>query len=630
MLQLIRDKLTGWIAVVIFIFIGLAFALWGIDLGGANLNYAAKVNGEDISLNDFRRQTQNQLSQYAQFYTDGVPPEVEDRLRDNVLQGMIREQLVSQRARDLGYRVGDLVIASAIQSIPAFQVDGEFSMDLYRGRLRSQGETPTSFEAMMRSSLRNQQLQQGLAASAFVTEQELARFVALQDQQRELGWLVIPASAFMDESSVSEEAIRAEYENNPEAYQSPETVAIEYVLLPRVDAAGEIEISEQELQEYFESEKAIGRFGGVEERRASHILVAVSDERDDAAARAAAEAVLERIRAGEDFATLAKELSDDPGSGASGGDLGFAEPDIYAPAFRDAIVGAQPGELLGPVRTQFGYHVIRLEEIRDPGDKSFAEVRDELTAELTASKSEAEFYERAEELRNAAFRAFNELESVAQDMELELQQLTGITRAAGPGLAASPEVREVAFSDPVLLDSENSDSIELDEGVAVLRVIDHQRATLRPIDEVRPQIIAKLARQEAEAGAAELGRELAEQSKMSGALPVDGLPEGTQVNERRLVRRNEAGLARDLLTAAFQAPAPDDRPAVDGLQLANGDYAVYAVHTIKPGDVSALTAEERDQRRQQLVRLNGNLELAAYIDRLRREASIRINEEQLN
>lgn len=630
MLQLIRDKLTGWIAVVIFIFIGLAFALWGIDLGGANLNYAAKVNGEDISLNDFRRQQQNQLAQYAQFYTDGVPPEVEDRLRENLLQGMIRDELLSQRARDLGYRVGDLVIASAIQEIPAFQVDGEFSMDLYRGRLRSQGQSPAGFEALMRRSLRNQQLQQGLASSAFVTEQELAQFVALQDQQRELAWLVIPAGTYLDESAVSEEAIRAEYENNPDAYQSPETVAIEYVLLPRSEGADEIEVSAQELQQYFESEKAIGRFGGVEERRASHILISINSDRDDAAARAAAAAVLERIRNGEDFAALATELSDDPGSAAAGGDLGFAEPDIYAPAFRDAIVAATPGELLGPVRTQFGYHVIRLEEVRDQGDKTFDEVRDELAAELRASKAEAAFYERAEELRNLAFRAFNELESVAQTMELELQQLTGITRAAGPGFAAAAEVRDVAFSDPVLLDSENSDTIELDEGVAVLRVIDHQRATLRPMEEVRTQIIARLAREQAEARAAELGRALAEQSKTSGGLPAEGLPEGTQVNERRLVGRNEAGLARDLLTAAFAAPAPDDRPSIDGLQLANGDYAVYAVHSINPGDLNSLTAQERVQRRQQLARLNGNLELAAYIDKLRQEASIRINEEQLN
>lgn len=630
MLQIIRDKLTGWVAAVIILFLGLAFALWGIDLGGANLNYAAKVNGENISLNDFRRQQQNQLSQYAQFYQDGVPPEVENRLRDNLLQGMIREELIRQRAQDLGYQVGDLVVAGAIKEIPAFQVDGEFSMDLYLGRLRSQGQSPAGFEALMRESMRNQQLQQGLASSAFVTPEELARFVALQDQQRELEWLVIPASTFVAPGEIGEDAINAEYENNPDAYQSPETVAIEYLFLPRNSGASDIAVSDEELREFYQSEKAVGRFGGAEERRARHILIAVDSSQDDAAARAAAEAVFERISAGEDFAALAKELSADPGSAGAGGDLGFAEPDIYAPAFRDAIVAANPGDLLGPVRTQFGYHVIRLEEVRDRGDKTFEEARDELAEELRASKAEAQFYQRAEELKSLTFEAFNQLEPVAQRTELELQQLTGITRAAGPGLAASPEVREVAFSDPVLLDSENSDTIELDQGVLVLRVIDHQRAALRPLEEVREQIVTRLARELAESRAAEEGREIAERSMASGSLPSEDLPEGTQVNERRLVARNEAGVARDLLAAVFAAPAPADKPAVDGLQLANGDYAVYAVHSVKPGDLTALTEEQREQRRQQLARLNGSLELAAYVEKLRQQARVRINEEQLN
>ncbi len=629
MLQIIRDKLTGWIAIIIFIFIGLAFALWGIDLGGANLNYAAKVNGDDISLNEFRRQQQNQMARFAQFYEDGIPAEVEDRMRQNLLDGLIREELLSQKASKLNYRVGDLAIAQAIQETPSFQVDGEFSMDLYRARLVANGLSPAGYEASMRKSLRNAQLQSGVAGSAFVTPAELNRYVALQDQTREAAWAVIPAQAFVAQVEISEEEILAEYEANPAAYQSPETVTVQYLLLPRDTGEDSVQVSEEELQEHYEQERVVGRFGGGQERRARHILIAVDGDKDDATARSMAEALRARIDAGEDFATLAAESSDDPGSRTQGGDLGFADPEIYVPPFKEALLNLEPGEVAGPVRTQFGYHIIRLEEISDSGDKTFAEVRDELLAELRASKAEELFYQRAAELRDLTFKAFNELDSVAEDMELEPQTLAGITRTSGPGIAASKELRDVAFSDPVLLDSENSDTIELDEGVAVLRVVAHQPSALLPLAAVRTRIENKLARAEAEKLAAETGRALVEQSKAAGQLSPENLPEAATFSEARFVGRSETGVSPSMLDAVFSAPEPAGGAYINGVALANGDYAVYAVLAVKPGDISALSEAEREQRRRQLTGINGSLELAAYVDQLRREASVLINEEQL-
>lgn len=629
MLQVIRDKLTGWVAIIIFIFIGLAFALWGIDLGGANLNYAAKVNGEDISLNEFRRQQQNQMARFAQFYSDGIPAEIEDRLRQNLLDGLIRDELLSQRARELKYRVGDLAIAQAIQETPSFQVDGEFSMDLYRARLVANGLSPAGYEASMRKSLRNAQLQSGVAGSTFVTTDELRNFVALQDQRREVAWAVIPAEAYLPEVEVSDEAIVAEYEANPEVYQSPETVTVQYLLLPRDVGAESVDVSEQELQEHYEQERSVGRFGGGQESRVRHILIAVDDDTDDASALALAEQLLARINAGEDFAAIASETSDDPGSRAQGGDLGFADPEIYVPPFKEAVLNLSPGEIAGPVRTQFGYHIIRLEEVSDAGDKSFAEVREELLAELKASKAEEFFYQRAAELRDLTFKAFNELESVAEDMGLEAMTLAGVTRTGGSGPAASPEFRDVAFSDPVLLDSENSDTIELEEGVAVLRVLSHQPSALLPLAAVRSEIENSLKRAEAENLAAENGRQVLDRIPSGEPLSQDRLPETAAFSEARFVGRSEAAMSPELLAAIFAAPVPVGGAYINGVQLGSGDYAIYSLQTLQPGDLDALSDAERAQRRQQLENSHGSLELAAYIDRLRKEASILINEEQL-
>ncbi len=631
MLQKIRDRLTGWVAGIIFFFIAVAFAFWGIDIGGANLNYAAKVNGEEIPIGDFRRQQQAQLAQYAQFYKDGIPAEVESRLREGLLDGFIREELIRQRASKLGYRVGDDAIASAIRSLPAFQVGDEFSMEVYEARLAGQGLSPAGFEARMRQSMRNEQLQRGLSQSGFVTAAELARYVALEDEQREASWTVLPAAAYQAAAEVSEEEIRAEYEANPDTYQSQETVAIEYITLPRSEQSASKEISEQALREYYDQERAVGRFAGAEERQVRHILIAVDEDNDDASALERAAALRARIDAGEDFAALASEFSDDPGSAEQGGDLGWSEPDAYVPAFREAILSIQPGELVGPVRTEFGYHIIRLEEVRGESAKPFDEVRAELLAELKASDAENYFYERAEELRRRAFEAFNELAPVAEDMGLELGKLSGITRNSGPGIALNADVRDTAFSDPVLLDSENSDLIELPEGDAlVLRVTNHTLPVLLPYDVVRQQIADSLARAKAEALASEAGRALVERARSGVNMADAERPAGSQYTERKSLRRAEQGVQRELIEAVFAAPRPSGPAYVNGLRLASGDYAVYAVHAIRPGDVSALTAEERSLRARQLSSQNAGLELAAYVDDLRRSASVTINEEQLN
>ncbi len=631
MLQKIRDRLTGWVAGTIFFFIAVAFAFWGIDIGGANLNYAAKVNGDEIPIGEFRRQQQAQLAQYAQFYKDGIPAEVENRLRESLLDGFIREELINQRTEKLGYRVGNEAIAASIRSLPAFQVDDEFSMDVYEARLAGQGLSAAGFEARMRQSMRNDQLRRGLAQSGFVTPADLARYVALEDQQREVAWAVLPAAAFQAKVAVQEEEIRSEYEANPDAYQSAETVDIEYITLPRAAENDTADFSEEALRDYYAQERAVGRFAGAEERRVRHILIAVDQDTDDASALERANEVLARIEAGEDFADLAGEFSDDPGSASEGGDLGWSEPDVYVPAFREAILAIRPGDLTGPVRTEFGYHLIRLEDVRGESAKPFEEVRAELLAELQASAAENRFYEQAEELRRRAFEAFNQLAPVAEDMGLKLASLAGITRDAGSGIAVNADVRDTAFSDPVLLDSENSDLIELPDGDAVvLRVTGHTPSKLLPFESVRQRIADRLARQKAEALAAEAGRAMLEKVRSGGDLAEVGGQPGASFNEQRFVRRAEQGVPPVLLEAMFAAPGPAGSPYVNGLRLANGDYAVYAVHAIRAGNINALTPEEREIRSRQLASQMAGLELAAYIDSLRRTASIVINEEQLN
>jgi peptidyl-prolyl cis-trans isomerase D len=627
MLQKIRESITGWVAWTIIITIGVVFAVWGIDLTITPRAVAAKVNGEEVPLEPVRRAYQEQLSEFQQAIRGDVPEELATEIRRGVIEQFVRRELLQQRIEDQGYRVGDAALMNHIQSYEAFQVGGRFSMDAYRAALGAAGYTPAMFEAEQRALLEVQQLQDALVLSSFLTPFELERRVAVQRELREVEWVKLPVDRLLAEVEVSDAEVEAHYQATSERWMLPESVDIAYVDL-RLDRYAEaLEVSEDDLRAFYEAELAREpeRFVGLERRKAAHILLRSADDAEERI-----KALRERIEAGESFADVATEASEDPGSARSGGDLGWVEPGIMVPAFEEALFAMEPGTVSDPVRTEFGWHLIKLDEIEKSGGASFEEAREELLRDYRLRAAEDSYYDDAETLARIAFENPGSLEAAAAELGFEIDRVEGVTRQGGPGIAANPAVIDAAWSTSVFEDRENSALLELEDGhAAVIRVTAHNPPELRPLQEVAEQIAAELRRERAAEQARELGAR-AEAMLEAGDSVADTAAalEGDFVAGLTIVR-NDVTVPPDVAQAAFAAPRPTgDTPTVVTAEGPTG-YFVLRVLSATPGGLDMLTAEELSELRDQARGARASQELQGYVEDLRLGAKVTVFEQSL-
>lgn len=626
MLQKIRDKISGWFAGVFLGAIAVVFIFWGIQFESTVTTAAAKVNGQEIPAEAVRRAWQERQTELQQALRDELPEELVKTEQQRVLDNYISRELLVQRANDLGYRVSDRELVKALSEIEALQVDGKFDPDRYKALLRSQGRSEVEFEREFRRDLEIQQLQNGIGISAFATRGELQRRVALEGETRDIEFAVLPAANFSATAQSTPEEVAAWYEQHKAGYVTPETVDLQYLQLNSADVAASVEVTEEGLQAFYE-QVAHDRYMQVERRRASHILVESGS--DDAAARKEAEAVLARAKGGEDFAKLAAEYSDDPGSKGQGGDLGWATREAFVQPFAEALFGMTKGEIRGPVQTQFGYHIIRLDDVEPAHQRSLEEVRAELESDYRQEQAQALFYEKSQQLADEAFAALSELESVATKLGLPLQTVAGYTRKGGGPFGADAKVIEAAFSDEVLQERRNSPAVSIgEESVVVLRVTDHKPAVQRPLDEVRADIEVALrgqaARKAAEAAAKEVAGKVANGTE-SFAVAATAL--GLQHSGKITVSRTAEAVPPELLKAAFTVPHPADGKVSAGTAvLAGGDVALFTVSAVRPGATdtpeAAMGLMQAMQRAQGMA---GLAEFSAYVKELERNAKVTRN-----
>ena len=409
---------------------------------------------------------------------------------------------------------------------------------------------------------------------------------------------------------------------------SEETVDFEYVEVSLADIAANTVVTEEELREYYDEER--GLFETEEERRVRHILI---DEADEAAANMRADEVLARLEAGESFEDLAAELSDDPGTRNQGGDLGRIVRGMLPGAFEDAVFDMAEGETRGPVRSDFGYHVIRLDAIEAGDTQSFDNIRDDLLSQLRTQRAEDDFYEIADALSDRAFYSEGDLAEIAAELMLPLVSVEGFGRTGDREMFDNAElIVQAAFSDPVLREGRNSDLIELSEGdVMVLRVIEHNISEQQTLEEVRDQIAEELAN----ARAAELAGEAAA-AFLEGAADAEDLAalaetHGGTWQERRWARRDDAFAPQQVIARVFSLGQPaDDAPTWESVVMADGGRAVVALHGIQAGVAEAIPREERDAQQFQLGQQAGVAELSAYAEAVRAEADVVITPEALD
>ncbi|HSH41131.1 MAG TPA: SurA N-terminal domain-containing protein [Arenicellales bacterium] len=640
MLSEIRERATGWIAYIIVGIIIIPFAFWGVNeyFAGGEEVVVAKVGDAEIQQVDYRRALDNRRAQMRQILGDDFQPELANspEFKRGVLDDLVARTLLDQHADEHGYRVGDELLARLIRSNPRFQVDGSFSQDAYRGAVAQMGLNEPAFEARYRRQLLLDQLRNGIVESAFVTPDQRDNMLKLMLETRRFDYAVLEADRYVDEVEVSDAEVQEEYESNSEQYRTPEKLKLEYVELSVDELAESINISQQEIEEAYEQRQE--QFTSEPVRRASHILIETPSDAGEAEEQAALEQareLLQRLRDGEDFAALAEEYSDDPGSASKGGDLGRIEPGAMVQPFEEALFSMdEEGALSEPVRTRFGYHIIKLTEYRPASIKPLDEVRDQIARDERRRQAEALFLDRAEAFRNISYEQPQSLEPVADQLDLEIRESEWFTRSEGTGIAADPQVRETAFSDEVYVEELNSQAIELDiNTLVVMRKLDTQPASVRPLEEVRGEIEARLKRAKAEEHVAEIGSRIVEDLK-GGSAWQDIIEEYALSAETTSWSRSDRPGQGDphpaLVDAVFQLPTPSGDTAVPGgLVLAEGDYALFRVVEVIEGDPEQ-AGEQLVERVESTLQARGSRDLLEqYIADLREQAEVEIREQAL-
>jgi peptidyl-prolyl cis-trans isomerase D len=630
MLQRIHDSVGRWIAALVLGLVSAGFIFWGVERGTTgSASFAAKVNGENITINEFDRELQNRQNEYQRLYKTELTEDLRRELRRSVLEGMVRDTALKQRVTSQGYRASDERVDKSIREITAFQVGGEFNDQAALQILTSQGLTPAGFRALQRQNLEERDLQLGIVDSTFLTPAEFRRYIELYNQRREVAYALFDAAAFAPKVTIDDAAIAARYEGNQASYQTAETVDLEYVELTLADIAAGIQVTDEDLRAAYEEEKQ--RFQTTEERKARHILIAVADGQEDAA-RKQADAVEERLKKGEDFAKVAKEVSADAGSKDQGGDLGWISRGTLTGPFEDSLFALKAGEVSAPVRTDQGFHIIRLDEERSGDLQPFEAVRDELAAETKTRRAEMQFYDKANALGEKAFDAYNELASVATSLQLAVKTVKGFPRTGDPNVFRNgAPVVQAAFSDDVVDSGRNSKLVELaDDQVLVLRVTGHNLPKTKPLEEVREQIRAELIRERTQELAEEASTAFLADLEKGGDAAALAAKAGGTWHPAAWVMRTDNAVPTEVLSAAFAMRKADaGAPQRQEIALANGSHAVVALSGVQAGEPSGLTQAERDQRQKQLSDQSARAELTAYIDSVRDEASIKIPPEVL-
>jgi peptidyl-prolyl cis-trans isomerase D len=628
MLQTIRDKITGWVAGIFLGAIAIVFVFWGIDFGAGGATYAAKVDGESIPIETVQRAWQQQQSRLQQMLRDELPEELKKSQQAALLDQFVQRSLLTQRAAEFGYGVTDEALAKRVMEVPQFQVDGKFSKDRYNALLRTSGLTEAQFEADLETELLVDQLQNGVIDSAFVTDHELARRYAIEKQEREVNYALVAASDFAGAATITEEQVQKWYEGHKEQFLLPETVNLQYVELTRASAEGDVVVTDEALRDYYEQNKE--RFESPERRKARHILITAEDGLDDAAAQKKAEELAAKANGGADFAELARQNSKDPGSAQQGGDLGWAQRGMFVGPFEEALFAMKPGEIRGPVKTEFGYHVLKLDEVDAGRLKSFDEARAELEDEYRKDRAQTKFYDESQKLGDAAFTSLTELESVATSMKLPLKTVTGFTRQGGGELGAEPNVIEAAFSEEVLERGENSPLIAVgDDRAIVLRVTQHKPAEPRPFAEVRGQIESQLKAEAARNAAAAKGADALARLQKGESWDAVAADLKLTPSGKRFITREDAIAPEAVRRTAFSAPKSqiaEAKPHYAGAATADGNYAIVAVTQVRAGDPAAEAQEEKDARRRRVERQTGNEEFSGYMAEAERTTKIVKNE----
>jgi len=623
MLEDIRESSQGLTAKIILGLIILTFAVAGVGSYNNSVDTSvATVNDEKISQQAFNKAYQAQRSRMVQQFGEMFDTLSSDEnymanFRQGVLDNLINEKLIDQSAQNLAIKVSDERIKEAIRTMPEFQVNGSFDNNRYLAVINQAGFFQSSnFRDYLRVEMTRRQLSQALVATEFNLPYQEKLQLALQNQTRDIRYATLSAKPFKAGIEINEEEIKNYYQANLIRFENKEQVKVDYIRLNVADIAKGIEVSDEDIASYYQDN--IASFTQAEQRRVAHILIEFDqgDNSSEIAAKTKAKAILTRLSQGENFALLAKELSNDTFSGENGGDLDWLEAGVMEPSFDDASFAlVNVNDTTELVKTSFGYHIIKLTDLKPEVVQSLSAVKSELQTKVSNEKAQDTFYTQTQEMARVSFEFPDSLEDAASEVGLVIKTSGWLSKNnANPvnkALFNNEQVISAAFSTLVIQDSMNSDVIELNDDTAlVLRLNTYQEASVKPLTEVEDQIKTILVAQKATKAAQDRVEELLVQFKAGNDI-TDALTKhyASFTNKTNITRYN-ADLDQSIAREAFVLPHPvEGAVSASMVALSNGDLAIVEVQAVNVAD-----APDKQQLAQLAQQQTSQLVQSAYIN----------------
>ena len=635
MLSAIREKATGWIAWMIVILISIPFALWGVNsyFEGATQIVIAVANGVEIEQSDYQRALAQKQRQLVQLAGRDLGTEYLDSpvFKRQVVDSMIDEALAREFSRDRGFRISDNQLNRFIRTTEAFHTNGQFDNERYERLIGNAGLSVQGFQAQQRQQLTTDQMRISLAETAFVSQTELNYALKLLNQKRSAVYAILLLEHFLEGVKITDEDISNEFDAKRSVYFEPPQARVAYVELSVARLAAAIKIDDSAVKKHYDD--APRRYSKPGSRSASHILLPLAaGAAAEEAVRAKAARLVSEARGGADFAELARTYSKDAGSATRGGDLGVIQKGAMVPPFEKAVFALSAGEISEPVKTEFGYHVIKVTRVSKTEAIPFEEVREDIATALRRRGGEAEFVQLAEQLGNIAFEQPDSLEPLTDQLGLAIQTSDWFSGAMGTGIAANPKVRKAAFSDEVLVDGLNSGVIEIDpDTLIVFRKLEHRERRPMLLEEVSDQIKTTLENRQAMLALEQAG------NAILTAL-TDGTPWAELLGRYGLVEASLPAAVEEITdpqeqaiaVKVFAAPHPGaGAPVFGGGQISPEVFAIYRLDAVTMGDPSAVEQEEREQVRTAILRRQGDLLFDGFRADLRKAADVKIFDDRL-
>jgi len=629
MLSTIREKTQGIIATFIIVLIAIPFALWGVNSyfndGGQII--VAKVGGTEITQNDYRRQLEGLRGRFDPKLLDSP------HFKQTILGSMIDRTMMVRHAEDKGYRVNNAQLADAIRQQKSFQRDGKFDQTLYQALLRQEGMSPQQFESRLRDQNLITQLESGISDSYIVTQSEISSLAHLLGQEREVAYAVIGIDKLVSKTSVTEKDVEQYYASHPNLYLIPEQVRIDYVQLSAGALNKNHQPTEDELKRAYTEEAA--RYVVPEKRRASHILIALPAQATDAAVKEAQvkiQDIAKQATAGTSFASLAKKYSTDPVTAQQGGDLGEVRRGVLPKELESAVYALKPNEVSQPVRTTYGFHIVKLTSLTPEKRKSFADAHKELIIAAKRRFGEERFFDLSEKFRNIVYEQPDSLAPAAKALGLEIQKSDWFAQTGGvAGITANPKIVQAAFEPNVLSQVRNSDAIELSaDTIVALRVAERKPAGRQPLSAVRSQIEKTLKQERAVQQARQLSEAVLPELRAGSSLESLAKKRGfTYHASKPITRRQSGGIDAPIVASAFRLARPEGgKPVYGTVDLGAKGFAVLALHKVH--DASGQPTDALKQEAiSKLSRHRGDDYVSLYRAALRQKTEVKTYPDKL-